>query len=121
MLTANTTPTGNLAFYSALLFPGETPAVYFNQKDILSKDSFIYLATGDPIKSHLNQAFPAGGWQDDAFKSLFNSLLSTYPEITCDTLAEVGVSFLFGYTFNGNLSEFQGALFTFSTTPSGIN
>ena len=43
--------------------------------------------------------------------------LSALSGINCALLADTGISFLFGYAPGGDLTQFQGAVFTFATTP----
>ena len=115
MLTVNSIPSGSSAFYSAVLLG---PSVYIDQLDILENHAFIEWVSGDPIKPQISQNYPLDGkWKDEAFKAFFNSLEIAYPEINCGVIADAGVSFLFGYAVNGDISQFQGALFTFSSTP----
>jgi len=114
VLKSSSPPSGNVTFYSALFVADVNTYMYFAQSDILGKEAFIYYLAGDPIKGHLTGAFPASGsWNDGAFKTLFDEISG----ISCAALTDSGLSFLFGYAPGGDLSQFQGAAFTFVSTP----
>jgi len=114
VLTSITPPDGDVVFYSALLYSDVTPYVFFAQKDILNNDAFILYSIGDQVKGHLAGKFPANGaWSDESFKTL----LSKVSGISCSSLADSGMSFLFGYAPQGDLTQFHGAWFAFSATP----
>jgi hypothetical protein len=118
VLMIDAPPDGNAIFYSALLFPGVPPSVFISQKDILGNDAFILLTSGDSIKGNVEVIDTVeGSWKNYAFKSLLTALMGKYPDITCATVADSGVSFMFGYALNGDLNQFQGAAFTFVNTP----
>jgi len=116
VLTINPPPDGNVTFYSALLFPGATPNLYFAQKDILQNDAFILYTSGDPIKEQMTGAYPSNGlWKDEAFKSVISQLSGG----SCATIAASGISFLFGFAPEGDISKYQGAVFSFTApTPA---
>ena len=91
------------------------PSLYFAEKDILGREFFSLYETGDRVKSQGTGAYPANGaWNDDAF---VNGFFSALPGMTCSSITELGITFLFGYAPAGDMTQFQGAAFTIVSTP----
>ena len=113
VLNVDTPPTGNVSFYSAVTSSG-TPIWYFSQPDIWNNNVFTLLDSSGEIKKQASGSFPtSGSWSDEAFGQLFNSAPSSV-SYTCSDVANAGLVYLFGFAPGGDISQFQGAAFTFT-------
>jgi hypothetical protein len=113
VLNVDTPPTGNVSFYSAVTSSG-TPIWYFSQPDIWNNNVFTLLDSSSGIKKQASGSFPASGsWSNEAFGQLF-SLAPSSVSYTCSDVANAGLVYLFGFAPGGDISQFQGAAFTFT-------
>jgi hypothetical protein len=112
VLKSTSPPTGVLTFYSAIYYSvsSEDVLFYFAQKDILNRERFIQWGNGELIKGQFSGTFPSNGsWENDAFKQFFE----ISPTYQCSGFVNSGYYFLFGFAPNGDITQFQGAIFTF--------
>ena len=112
VLKCSSPPPGILTFYSAIFYfvsPDEA-LCFFSQKDILNHNRFIQWESQERIKGQSSGAFPSNGtWENDAFKQFFENS----PVYQCNGFVNSGYNFLFGFAPNGDMNQFQGAVFSF--------
>jgi hypothetical protein len=112
VLKSASPPSGVLTFYSSIFYytSPEKALWYFSQKDIINRIRFIQWEDGEYIKAQSSGVFPSNGsWENDAFKQFFENS----PVYQCGGFVNSGYIFLIGFAPNGNMSQFQGAAFTF--------